>query len=139
MLLTFAVFPAYALDTQENVVYFEDGSYLVTTLTESSPLFRSTKTGSKSSRYYNSNDELQWLITVTGTFTYNGITSQCTYVDGTTNIIDPDRWFLDSESPTISGATATYTIALARRTLGIVYGRETHSVSLTCDKDGNLS
>lgn len=139
LLLTAVALPAYAATTRESILYFEDGSYKVTTITESSALTRSTKTASKSDRYYNADDELEWLITVTGTFYYNGTTSECTYVDGTTTIVKTNLWTLKSETPASNGGTATYTVVFGRKILGVVVGTETHSVSLTCDKNGNLS
>ena len=137
--ISLLICPVYAAETQENIVYYEDGSYLVTTITEIPSRAGGTKTGSKSGRYYNSNNDLQWLITVTGTFTYDGTTSRCTYVDGTTSIADTGTWALDSENPTMRDATASYSVVLARKALGITIGRENHTISLTCDKNGNLS
>jgi hypothetical protein len=133
------LFPAHASEHQETVVYYEDGSYLVTTIAESYSRSSGTKTGSKEDRYYDASGNLQWKITVSGTFSYNGITSNCIYADGTTTIVDSSYARLGSESTYRNGATATYTIKLEKIVLGIVVGKETHSISLTCDKDGNLS
>lgn len=132
-------FPAYAAQANETVVYYADGSYLVTTITEIPTRSTNTKTSSKSGWYYNDNDELQWKITVTGTFSYDGTSAQCTHVSGTTTIENTTLWKLNSESPSRNGATATFSVVLARQFLGISYKKETHSVSITCDKNGNLS
>lgn len=132
-------FPAHAVQTDETVVYYADGSYMITTVTEIPTRAANTKTASKSNVYYNEDNELQWKITVTGTFSYDGTTAQCTQVSGTTTIENTTLWKLDSESPSKSGATSTYSVVLAKKFLGISYKKETHSVSLTCDKNGNLS
>lgn len=136
--ITVTTLPAHASDISETIEYFEDGSYKITTITEDSRT-RSTKTASKSERYYNADGELEILMTVTGTFYYNGTTSECTYVDGTTTIVKTNLWTLKSETPASNGGTATYTVVFGRKILGVVVGTETHSVSLTCDKNGNLS
>lgn len=139
LLLAGNILPAHASGSEETVTYFADGSYLVTTLTEIPSRASGQKTASKSDRYYDADGSLDWLITVTGTFTYNGTTSQCTYVDGTTSIVATNIYSLYSESPERSGGTATYTVVFSKHVLGIPFSKETYSVSLTCDKDGNLS
>lgn len=135
------VFPlcAFAAETTETIEYLADGSYIVTTVTESVTRANSTKTASKTDRYYNADDELQWLMVVTGTFTYDGSTSECTSVRGSTSIVESGKWYIISDSPTKSGPTATYTVTFGYRALGITIDRPTHSVSLTCDANGNLS
>lgn len=139
LLISFFLFPAHAAEHQETILYYEDGSYLVTTITESVSRSHGTKTGSKDDRYFDVNGNLQWQITVTGTFTYTGTTSTCIYAGGTTSIANTDRFKLVSDTHTQTGSVATYTAVLGKKALGIVVSKETHSISLTCDKDGNLS
>lgn len=49
---------AFASVTDESVVYFDDGSYLITTVTESSTRATKTKSGTKDLSFYNSDNEL---------------------------------------------------------------------------------
>lgn len=60
--------------------YFDDGSYMVTTITESSSAFiraSRSKTGSKTAKYYSSSGSALWSVTVTGTFSYTGSSVTC--------------------------------------------------------------
>lgn len=70
---------SFASDVNESIVYFDDGSYLVTIITESTTA-RATKTksGTKDLTYYDSNDNLEWRITLTGSFSYTGSSATCT-------------------------------------------------------------
>ena len=74
-----AVVPAFAVSaatkTETYTEYYDDGSYTVVTITET-PVINGaraaskTKSGTKTSKYYDSADKLQWTATVDGTFTY---------------------------------------------------------------------
>lgn len=128
-----------AVELDRTVEYLPDGSYIVTTITEGPTMRDGTKTASKSMHNYNANDELQWMIVVTGTFTYNGTTAQCTNVSGSTSIVATNSWSKVSEEYMKSGATATYTVTFGIKTLGIALSQRDFSVHLTCDANGNLS
>ncbi len=60
--------------TDRTIEYFEDGSYIVTELTESTITTFATKTVSKnkSSDYYESDNSKAWTITLSATFSYTG-------------------------------------------------------------------
>ena len=139
LLATSVVFSTKASESVDHVTFFEDGSYIVTTITEIPSRAAGTKTGSKTGCVYTKDGELEYSFTITGTFYYNGSTSQCTYTDGTTSIVKINQFTVKSESSTQNGTTANYTVTIGRKTLGIVTSKETRSISLTCDKDGNLS
>lgn len=73
-------------DSNKQVQYMDDGSYIVTTITEL-PTFNSgialmatttTKTKSKTTDFYNASNVVIWSFTVTGTFTYGNGSSKCT-------------------------------------------------------------
>jgi len=134
----FVPFNAQAAETTTTVQYFEDGSYIVTEITVSNS--RSiTKVASKNKTYYDTNDQIQWKITVTGEFLYDGATATCTYSSGTYTIYATDKWQYSSGYSSYSGNSATYTATLLRLTLGIVVDRPTFSVTVTCDPNGNIS
>lgn len=88
-----------AVDASETTVeYLEDGSYIVTTITETSRGARSSsKSGSKSTHYYNSKDEEQWVATIHGTFSYDGYSATCTNAY-TSYTIYNSAWKLNSSS-----------------------------------------
>jgi hypothetical protein len=52
---------------------------IITTINEETVL-RSTETkiGTKTKKYYNSNDQVMWSVSVRGTFIYTGNSSKCT-------------------------------------------------------------
>lgn len=143
MLLAFPV-AAYADETDDTVVsstveYFEDGSYLVTTIEEQPTLTRaSTKSGSKSSKYYDSDDELQWVVTVKGTFSYTGSSATCTSASTTYSIYDTS-WKVTSATATKSGRTATGKFTVKKYVTFIPMITRNATVILSCSNSGTLS
>lgn len=125
-----------ALPSNSSTTVYDDGSYCIITITESST--RATRTGTKHYRFYNSNDVLQWKVTVTGTFTYNGTTSSCTSASHAVTISD-NAWYISSQNSYKSGDQAIAEVTMKKKVLGIVTSTRNVSLELTCDKDGNLS
>ena len=134
--------PALAADDSEitqTIVSFEDGSYLVTTITvDTQPTTDdrgtvSTKSGTKHHNYYNSSNELMWTFRVHGRFSYDGSSAKATFADYSYDIYH-SGWSFGSASASYSGATATASGKLS------FYGVSTPvSVSLTCSAKGVLS
>lgn len=125
-------------ETTTDVVYFEDGSYVVTVLQEYSTRSSNQKTASKSSTLYDPNGGSVATLTVRGTFRYDGTTATCT-ASTYTHQIHNSSWSLSSGSASKSGNTATAKGTFARKVLGITTDSKTLTVSLSCDKNGNLS
>lgn len=125
-------------ETTTDVVYFEDGSYVVTVLQEYSTRSSNQKTASKSSTLYDPNGRSVATLTVRGTFRYDGTTATCT-ASTYTHQIHNSSWSLSSGSASKSGNTATAKGTFARKVLGITTDSKTLTVSLSCDKNGNLS
>lgn len=127
-----------ATSTSENsqITYLDDGSYYVTTITES--LVRSTKTGSRSTTYYSSSDVAQWKVTVKGTFSYDGTSATCTSASHTVTIYDDD-WYTYSQNSYESSNKAIAEVTMKLKMLGIVINTRDVTITLTCDKNGNLS
>lgn len=126
-------------NSKTEVTYFEDGSYLVTVITEDSGAsmarITNAKSGSKRTALYSSTNDLLCSLTVYGTFTYDGssaLATNSTY----SYTVDSSLWSFDSGSSSKSGpkvtATATFNF------LSFVQSR-TISVSLTCSPTGTLS
>lgn len=142
MLLAFPV-AAYADvendTTSTTVEYLEDGSYIMTTVEEETSLFRaSTKTGSKTATFYNSDDEVQWIVKITGTFSYTGSSATCTRSTATYTIYD-SSWKVTSYSATKSGRTATGKFTLKQYLTLIPIRTENRTVTLSCSNSGTLS
>ena len=130
---------AFASPTvDEEVIYLDDGRYIVITIETAATRASNTRTGSKSYDCYNSNNELEWKVVLSGTFTYNGTSATCTASSCNVIIYDSD-WYEISKSATKSGSTASATFTVGRKFLGITIEKETHTISLSCNKNGVLS
>lgn len=133
------VFPAtFASAEAEEVIYFEDGSYCVTTITYGGERASNTRTGNKTTSYYASDGTKLFALTVSGVFLYDGNTVKCTS-SSYTNAIYDSAWSLKSATASKSGATATASGTFVKKVLGITMNTKTLTPTLTCDKDGNLS
>ena len=118
---------------------FEDGSYVIVTISEDSEIATwslaasKTKSGTKAYNAYSSSDELLWKLSVHGTFTYDGTSAEATDADYSYSIYNSDGSF-KSGSASCSGATAT-----AKGTFKHGLTSDSASVSLTCSANGTLS
>ena len=121
-----------------NVVYFEDGSYMVRELFVVQTRASGTKTGSKVDTYYTSDGTAEWKVTLTGTFSYTGTSAACTASNASATIYN-SNWYTISRNANKSGNVATSSVTMGYKTLGITTARETSNLTLTCDKNGNLS
>lgn len=115
------------------VEYLEDGSYYVDEVYETNPMLRSTKSGSKASYYVSGSGTTIYSVIVTGTFSYNGSTSSATNSTATVRIYVPNAT-PNGKSAYTSGSTAYATGSVICE--GITLRR---TVSISCDKNGNLS
>ena len=119
--------------------YLDDGSYIVTTITEvpSESLARATvsKSGTKTATCKSSSGTALWSVSVTGSFTYNGSSASCKSASVKTKVYD-SSWSISSESAKKSGASA---IATAKAKLSGTSTYKTLSVTLTCGVNGTLS
>ena len=121
-----------------NIIRFSDGSYIEVVVEESNARAASTKTGYKLYRYRDASDNIEWEADLTATFTYNGTTSTCTSANCTVTIYE-SRWYEISNTTTRSGNTATTQLTMGEKFLGITISKPQYTITLTCDKDGNLS
>lgn len=113
--------------------YSEDGSYIVTEIYESAIQPRTGKTGYAESTYYSSNGSKIFVVTVNGTFSYvEAVTSAATSATASVSIYSNKASFVSKNAYT-SGATA-----VATGTVNYSGDTITRTVTLTCDKYGNL-
>ncbi len=135
------ILPSAALELSETeqvmisqtVENLGNGCYYIETIyIPSIQSYSSAKTGTKTAQYIASGTTI-YTISVTGTFTYDGTTSDATsatckiatYVDGATIL---------SRNAYTSGASAIATGSVSY--IGVTLQK---TVTLTCDKNGNLS
>lgn len=145
VLMIFSIAPinAFAAEdivTDSYIEYFEDGSYIVTEITESSISTFDTKTitKSKSSYYYDNKDNAQWRVTITGTFNYTGSSATCTKATTAYTIYD-NAWKVTSAVPSKSGNKATGTFTVKKYVLGVPLKTVNRTVTITCSNTGVCS
>ncbi len=152
--------PAVSAAEDRETEIFDDGSYLVITsgpfvdAEESFISFLSriinwfknifrllqgiqTAKETKYANYYSSDGRLLWSVHLTGEFTYNGKSSICTGSNITSKIYDPD-WELLSSSHSERDNTATGSFVVKQYKLGVPLKEIERTLTLTCDKDGNI-
>lgn len=132
--LKLLTFPALAADDlSAYTIYYEDGSYAIVSL-NSNPFARSGADGETFYTYYNALDQRCFTYAVYGTFTYNGTTSRADSCDYAATIYR-QGWGIATHLEYTSGNTvygnATFT--------GPDGQTRTASLTLTCDKNGNVT
>lgn len=140
LVLALLPFSAGAVETssREEIEYLSDGSYIITTIEESVSRASGNKVGTRTKAKYDSNDNLDWEIVLRGVFNYTGTTSSCTASTISVNTYD-SAYSKDSSSATRSGNTAYGTATIIQKVLGVTISKDTYNLTLSCDKDGNLS
>lgn len=120
-------------ETTNFLIYYDDGSYATITL-DSSDFVRSSTEKYKTYTFYNPLGQKCFAYTLVATFTYNGTTSYANSCDFGVAIYR-QGWNLATHSESISGNTAygnaTFTNADGQT--------RSASLSLTCDKNGNVT
>lgn len=121
------------------IEYFEDGSYDVVEIQANNQDIAKTVAGpkSKSISHYES-DKLVFVVTVTGTFNYDGKTSICTNSTVSYKIFN-DNWKVTSSTASKSGATAKGEFTVKKYLLGVPIKTVNKTVTLTCSNNGTFS
>lgn len=130
-----------AVTSEDTIEYLEDGSYIVTTTQDVNPeisVMSKTKSGYKTSTYYNVAHQKQWSITVNGTYTYGDGSATCTSATISTAIYNND-WGMTGKSASKSGNRASATATAIHYVQGHEVERITKTVTQTCSKLGILS
>ncbi len=122
----------------EDIVYFEDGSYIITNVIQSAARSSNTINGFTRKTYVDANGNTDWQIVLSGTFTYDGTTATCTGSSIDVTIYD-NAYYTVSKSAGKSGASAAGSATIGQRFLGITIAKNTYDLTLTCSKDGVLS
>lgn len=117
-----------------SVDYLADGSYFVTEVTETNPLSRATKSGTKVSTYYTSDNEKVFAIELTGYFNYTYGSSVAATNQSVSVVLYKDEAQYITHSSRRSGATV-----YGSGTVSYLGYTRAKSLTLTCDVYGNLS
>lgn len=131
-------------ETSMSVEYFEDGSYMITTLAvydtaPSGARATKTKSGYKDNKYYSASGDLLWTVTINGTYTYTGSKATCTKATTSSVVYDND-WKVTSATASKSGNKAIGNFTVKRYMLGIPTAtKEVTNLTLTCSATGVLS
>ena len=145
ILITTSLFPIVAQAIYESntsadaeIIYLKNGCYITVEITTDMQRASGTRKGNKIYVCRTSSGAEEWRATLTGTFTYTGPSATCTAVSCSTSITDAS-WYEVSKTTSKSGATASGTVTMGEKFLGITINKETVNMSLTCDANGNLS
>ena len=133
--LILGIISTIAIPAQAEEYYYEEA---IEVIESSMTRATSTKTAKKTGSYKNSSGTVLWSVTVTGTFTYNGTTSSCTKSVVSTSVSN-SNWKISSSSSSKSGNKATATATAKCFYDGPMISTTSKTVTLTCDKNGNLS
>lgn len=138
-----AVEETFSSDKDTVIIYQEtalqpDGSILKLQVTEHLSRGNNIKEGSKTLTHLSNNGELLWEATLTARFYYDGTTCYC--INGWLSLQFTDNSFYEvSRSVSNVGATATANFTIGHRVLGVTVSQTPYTLTLTCDKYGNLS
>ena len=125
----------------ETTEQFEDGSYLIVTLTEeksSNLRATSTKTGSKTFTLYNSNDEKVLVMKLTATFSYTGSSATCTNVAPTFTVYN-SNWRVTKSTGTKSGNKGIGDFTAKQYVVNVPINTKDVTITITCSNTGVLS
>ena len=140
--LAFSVlcFNALAVTNDNDVIYFDDGSYIVISEVEETVSTRATgtKNGQKTATYVDSDNVVQWKATLKATFTYTGSSATCTNSSITYTISD-SSWKITEATATKSGNKATGDVTAKKYFLGIPTKTVEETITITCSANGTLS
>lgn len=120
------------------ILYLDDGSYITIELKQTESRASGTKTASKTYTHYSNSGSENWRAVLRGTFSYTGSSATCTAASCDVTITDAD-WYVVSKTATKNGNSATGELTMGRKFLGITIDKETVSMRLSCDANGNLS
>ncbi len=129
--------------SSSDIIYVSDDLYVEVTLEEEFPTIvtfstSTSKTYSKTATLKNGDNETVAKFKLTATFTYDGSTSTCTNVSHSATIYD-DSYEFTSTSSSKSGATATGKYTIKKYILFINTQTVSDTITIKCDKNGNIS
>lgn len=138
LLITILPMNCMAVETPQNIVHFEDGSYMVEELRVQPARSAGSVSGTKTRTYYANDGTTSWKVVLSGNFTFTGSSATCTSSSCDATIYH-SSWYVVSKSAGKSGASATASASIGRKVSGITVDKVAVDLKLTCDANGNLS
>ena len=89
-------------------------------------------------RYYDADGNLDWMVALTATFRYTGLSARCTEVRKTCRIYD-SAWRLNSSNAAKSANHASAVFTLACTVTGVTVKTVDTALDLYCDRGGTVS
>lgn len=118
--------------------YFPDGSYLETEIIQTSNTKSTIADARKRSTYKTSSGSVLWYGEVIGSFYFDGNTSRCISASVSSGSYSKE-WKITNQSAYKVGNTATASVVASNYTeAGSFIGNKKFTISLSCDKNGNL-
>lgn len=142
-LLVLALLPVSTLAATEapkteDIIYLDNGCYITVELTVTEARAARSKSGSKTYICHANDGSEEWRAVLNGTFSYTGTSSLCTVANCTVTITNTN-WYEVSKTATRSGNAAVAELTMGRKFLGITIDKESYTMRITCDANGNLS
>lgn len=117
--------------------YLSDGSYFETVISSTNAR-SSIKNASKTTTYKNADGDSLWYVKVTANFDFNGSTSKCTAASASAGSYTKVWKILDKRASR-SGNSGSATALAGSYMGGLFVGSVTKTITLSCDKNGNLT
>lgn len=127
-----------AVENKMELICFEDGSYMTVEVIRNGMRSSGSITGSKVYTHHDGDGTANWKVTLTGSFTYTGSSASCTSSSVDVTIYN-SAWYAISKSASKSGNTASASVTMGEKRGGVTVTKVPVSLSLSCDKNGNLS
>ena len=89
-------------------------------------------------RYYDADGNLDWLVALTATFRYTGVSARCTEAYARSRVYD-NAWRLTASNVTKSGNHAAATFTLSCAVTGVPVKTVDTALDLYCDRSGTVS
>lgn len=120
-----------------SVIRTSDGILRVITMGSDGRPVSQQKTATKTSRFYSADGTLQWTMSVTASFTYDGLSVTCSDISTAVTIENQDSWCIKKK--TVSESSPSLDVTFGRIILGVITSTPEFSLVLECDNFGNLS
>jgi len=132
--------PVITTTENEYIEYYSDGSYTITEFETNtvSPMAATSKVHTKTASHYNSKNEKQWTVKLTGTFKYDGKSAVCTK-SSTSYTIYNDHWKVKSAAASKSGRTAKGEFTVKYYVLGVATKTVNKTLTISCSNTGSFS
>ena len=138
LMLVFCILPVSAFASENENIYFDDGSCIVVETINCGVRASGSVSGGKQYTHYGSDGVTNWKAVLNGSFTYTGSSATCTSSSVDVTIYD-SSWYVISKSASKSGNKATGSVTIGEKVLGITTTKVPINLTLQCDPNGNLS